>query len=179
MAKTKKDKAGRAKAKKAKSLKPAELFALAKQHEQAKTDAAEVAARKKAVDEQIIAELLDNRKVRSVESAEFGGFTRITVTQGERLEYDSDGIYDELSLTERRHCFDRNINFNALPEKTRKALLKSIPKEELAAVTTVVLNVERMSQAVQDGKVDAKKIAKHAETKLNAPYVTVSHGTGS
>lgn len=170
---------GKAKKKKAKALKPAELFALARAHEEAKKEAAAAASKKKDADTAIIAEILDRQKVRSVESAEFGEFTRITVTQGSHMEYDDDGIFHDLSVTERRHCFDRNINFNALPEKTRKALLKAIPKDELAAVTSVTLNVERMSQAVQDGKVDAKTIAKHATDVKHAPYVTVSHGSGS
>lgn len=164
--------------KKTKALKPAELFALAREHEQAKKDAAAAAKHKTEVDAQIIAELMDNRKVRSVESSEFGGFTRITVTQTESTSYDPE-IKNDLTVAQRRLCFDRDINFNLLPEKTRKKILQSIPKDELAAVTTERLNVERLSQAVQDGKIDGKIVAKHASISKNKPYVTVSHGTGS
>jgi hypothetical protein len=164
--------------KKTKPLSEGEIFALAEQYEQAHADAATAEATKKKSKDQLIAELHERRKVRAVESAEYGRFTRITVVTPESVEYDGPALYKDCTPAQRREAFDRNVNLNALSPDARKRVLAVLTKEELRAVTTNTLNVDRLSAAVQAQKVPAELVAKHSEIKKKAPYISISHGSG-
>lgn len=155
-----------------------EIFAAAHNYETAAQEEAAAKVEKERTKKVLLTQLHEIRKVRAVESDKYGGFTRITVVQNEGIEYDADGMYRDLTPVQRRLAFDRNINFNALPAETRKKILEVVPKDELKAVTTRSLNVERLSQAVQDNKIDGKVVAKHSEIVKSAPYIRISHGTG-
>lgn len=160
-------------------LKEAELFALADEYE--KAHAAEGTAKKdkRSITKTLVEQIQGLRKLGALESNKFGKFTKITVVQAEHVEYDGDAIWKALKPIQRREAFDSLVNLNALPAATRKAIMATIPTDELRAVTTHVLNVERMSQAVQADKIDAKVIAPHSEIVKSAPYISISHGKGS
>lgn len=159
-------------------LSEAEIFAAAKEYEEATEAESRYKQAKESAKKLILTQLHSIRKVKSVESGEYGEFTRITVVEGSHVEYDGPGLYKDCTVAQRRLAFDRNINFNALPAETRKALLAAVPKDELKAVTTNVLNVERLSQAVQAGKIPGRLVAKHSEVVKSAPYIRISHGAG-
>lgn len=161
-----------------KRINEGEIFALAAQFEQGAKD--EAAGKKRKADAQggLVAQLRDVRKVKSIESDKFGPFTRITVVESESVVYDEPGLYGALKPSERQEAFDRNVNLNALSKEARKRVLEVLTKEELAAVTTHVLNVDKLSLAVQNKKIAAKVVAKFATIKKGAAYVRISHGTG-
>lgn len=162
----------------AKPLSDAEVFALANSYEHASKAEGEAKKTKAEAAKLIIAELFTRRKVTSVESNNFGPFTRITVSQASHMEYDEDGLWKAMSPSQRREAFDTFVNLNALPSETRKRVIAQLSPTERKAVTTHRLNVERLSLAVQAKKVAAKLVAKFAEEKKNAPYITISHGSG-
>lgn len=164
---------------KAQRISEAEIFAAAHNYEESAKQEAAAKAEKERTKKVIITQLHDLRKIRALESDKYGGFTRITVVQNEGIQYDPDGLYRDLSPVQRRLAFDRDINFNALSAETRKKILEVVPKDELKAVTTRRLNVEKLSQAVQDNKIPAKIVAEHSEITKAAPYIRISHGTGN
>lgn len=163
--------------KKVKKLAEAALFALAQEREEAAKQAAAFLSEKTEVDQQLI-EQLQIRKVRSMESDQFGGFTRITLVQPEPVEYDQDGIKKALKPAQRRLVFDTNVNLNALPEEIRKAVIETIPKDALKAVSTDVLNMDKLAKAVKDEKVDAQVVSDNSWIKEIAPSIRISHGSG-
>jgi hypothetical protein len=165
------------KKKAAKKLAEAALFALAQEREEAAKQAAAFLAEKTEADQQLI-EQLQIRKVRSMESDKFGGFTRITLVQPEPLEYDSDGIWKALKAPQRRLAFDENVNLNALPDDIRKAVIETIPKDALKAVTSHHLNLDKLAIAVKDEKIDAQIVSDHSSIKEIAASIRISHGSG-
>lgn len=164
---------------KAKRLNEAEIFALADRYEDAHAAIAEATTSKKKAAEQILTELHKNRKVRALESSEYGRFTRITVVVGSSVEYDGPALYKELTPAQRREAYDRNVNLNALPADARKRVIDALTKEELRSVTTNTLNVDKLSEAVQKQKIPAEIVAKHSTVKEKAPYLSISHGSGN
>lgn len=164
--------------KKVKPLSDAEVFALAAGYENASKTEADAKKTKTETAKQIISELFTRRKVSSVESSQFGPFTRITVSQAKHMEYDEDGLWKDMTPAQRREAFDTLVNLNALPTDVRKAVIAALPAIERRKVTTHRLNLDKLSLAVQNKKVPAKLVAKHAEEVKNAPYITISHGSG-
>lgn len=163
--------------KKAKRLSDAEIYALAAEYEEAHKEEGSAKKKKGNASKQIIAEL-QHRKSSAIESNEYGGFTRVTLVAPERVEYNSDGIWSDLTPAQRREAFDTFVNLNQLPTETRKKVVAMLTKEERRAVTTHILNTDRMSQAVQNGKIDATEIEPHSTIVPIAPSIRVSHGSG-
>lgn len=162
--------------KKAKRLSDAKLFALADAYEEAHRAEGTAKKEKSTAGKAIITEMI-SRKSSAIESKEFGGFTRITLVQPSSVEYDDKGIWNALTPTQRREAFDANVNLNALSKEARKRVMEVLTKEERAAVTTHALNTERMAQAVQDGKIEAKIVADNSHIKQIAPSIRISHGS--
>jgi hypothetical protein len=156
-----------------KKLSDAELFVLAADYESGKK--IENEGKKKASKAQkLITDELIRRKTKALENEG----TKITLVQNESVVYDGDGLWDDLTPKQRRLAFDEDVNLNGLSVETRKKIREIIPKEELAAVTTRRLNVDNLSVAVQEDKIDAKTVAKRASIVKSAPYIRVSHGSG-
>lgn len=163
---------------KAKGLSTAAVFSLAEKREQEAVEEARAKAAKFDADKQIIEELHTRRKIKSLESDQFGRFTRITVVAPERVEYDEAGLWSDLKPRQRRMAYNEFVNLNALPEDARLRVLAVLSGDERKAVTTHSLSTDRLAVAVADGKIDPKVISKHAAIKQNAPHIRISHGTG-
>lgn len=160
----------------AKRLNDAKLFALADKYEESHREEGTAKKSKAESAKAIIGELL-TRGVSAIESKEFGGFTRITVVQPEKVEYDRDAIWQALTVKQRREAFDAFVNLNALPAAARKRVMEVLTKEERTAVTTHELNTERLAQAVQDNKIEAKVVADNSRVVKIAPSIRISHGS--
>jgi hypothetical protein len=160
-------------------LPEAELFALADEYEKHHAREGRAKKEKKGITKTLVEQIQSLRKLGSLESDKFGRFTRITVVQAEHVEYDEDRLWKTFTPAQRRESFDSLVNLNALPLATRKAIIEMVPRDELKAVSSRRLNVERMSQAVQAGKIDAKVIAPFSEIVKNEPYISISHGKGA
>lgn len=173
-----KKKDGKSKDKKIKRISEAEVFAIASAREEAAKQAAAADAEKKEND-RILIEQLQLRGVRSLESDQYGEFTRITLTQPEPVIYDSDGIWKDLKPAKRELCFDRNVNLNALSPEARQKVIDVLTKDELREVTTFELNLERLAKSVSDGKIDKEVVANNSSIKPIAPSIRISHGSGS
>lgn len=158
---------------KPKRLSLAEIFRTAKLYEESQK--AEIAAKKaKTSAQKAITDEMERRKVKSLSSKEEP--LHVTFVQNETARYDEDGLWNALTPAQRRLCFDRNINLNELSADARKRVLAVLTKEELAAVTTHSLDVEKLSLAVQERKIRTKLVAKFTEFVKSAPYIRVSHG---
>jgi hypothetical protein len=169
---------GRKKAEAPKKLTIGEVFKTAQNYEDAQKAEAAAAKIKKGAQNALTSDLL-RRKVRSMESDKFGPFTRVTVIQNETPQYDDEGLYNELTVPQRRLCFDRFVNLNDLDADARKRVIAALTKEELAKVTTYSLNIEKLSEAVQARKIKAKLVARFTTFVKSAPYIRISHGKDS
>lgn len=124
---------------------------------------------------QIITELLLRDPPPKTMGAVVGGNkVNITLTQGTHWEYDTQRIWEILKPKQRTLVFERNIDLNKLPAAKRKEVLALLSEDEKAMVTTFTLNVEALSQAVQDAKIKATTIAPFSEEKKHKPYITVN-----
>lgn len=169
-------KAAKKASKKAMRLNDVQVCALAREFEEHR--AAEGREKKAKEDAQsaVVQELWINRKkTKSISRTFDDEVMHVTVVAATRMIYDPEGIYSVLSPKERRLCFERNIDLNALSDSARKAILDSLPKSELERVTTWVLDEDALSEAVQSDKIPAKKIAPFAEERENKPYISVTH----
>lgn len=178
MSAKKKTKDGKAKTKKVKRIPEATLFATAAEREEAARREAAAKTDKVSADKVLI-EQMQLRDVRSLESDKFGEFTRITLVQPEPVEYNSNGLWKDLSASKRPLAFDRLVNLNALPEEARKKVIDVLTKEELKSVTTHELNIERLAKSVKEGKIDPEVVQTNSFIKPIAPHITISHGSGS
>jgi hypothetical protein len=163
-------------AKKPKRRSLAEIFAMAAQYELATKAEKDAKKTKGEAQKAVIEGVLEQRKLRKISSDKFGPHTNITIVQAEHEEYDADGLYQALTPKQRREAFDRNINLNELDAAARKKVLAVLTPDELDAVTTYSLNLDRLSIAVQDSKIPAKAVAPFAHTVKNAPYISITHG---
>lgn len=162
---------------KPKRLSTAEIFAWARQYEDA-AKAVGAAGKLKTEAQRRLTDDLLRRKTRSLESDKHGPFTRVTLVQNESVEYDESGLYGALRPAQKRLAYDRFVNLNALSADARKRVIQVLTKDELAAVTTYSLNVEKLSAAVQAKQISAKLVAKFARMVKAAPYIRISHGKG-
>lgn len=162
---------------KPKRLTIAEIFRTAKKYEDNQKIEAAAAKEKKAAQNALVEEI-GRRKVSSLESDKFGGFTRITRVQNSHMEYDADTLWEDLTPAQRRLVFSRHVDLNALSSDARKRVVAALSAEELESVTTYSLDVDKLAQAVQDRKVKAKTVAAHAREVLSAAYIRISHGSG-
>lgn len=112
--------------------------------------------------------------IRKTKSLTASNGTTVTRVQSEGVEYDSEGLYADLTPKQRREVYEDNINLNALPRAKRKAIIEALTKEERKEVTTHVLDVDNLSAAVQKGDIPAKTVAKHSKIKVGSPYIRVS-----
>lgn len=107
-----------------------------------------------------------------------GGGLKITRVQTSSMQYDSDGIWDDLTAQQRKLCYVPTYNFAALDADRQRELMALIRKElstsELALVRSFRMDVSALAQAVEAGKIDAKVVAAHAEEKKNAPFIRVT-----
>lgn len=153
-----------------------EFFRTALRYEKAQQAKAKATKDQTAAQNDLVAEL-QRQGVGSITTPRDydGPFTRVTLVQASHMEYDADGIWRSLNTRQRRLAFNRNIDLNALAPAARKKVLDVLTKDELAAVTSYSLNLDGLSQAVQDDKIPAAVIAENSEEKKNAPYVSISH----
>lgn len=165
----------KSKEKKAKALSDKEVFELAVEHEQALAKEKKFKGRKEKIKNILVAEL-QRRKTKGLTSAATG--TTVTFVQAEKLVYDGEGLWSDLKPVQRREVYEERIDLNALSPEARKAVIEALPKEERKNVTSHVLVVDKLSDAVQAGRIDAKVVAKHSEIQRNAPYISVSLGDG-
>lgn len=166
-------------AKKTKKLNEADLFALADARERAA--AAEASAKKeKFAADQALIEQIQIRNVSSLESDKFGRFTRITLVEPSSISINGDTLWNDLTTSQRREAFDLFLNLNTLQPNTRKAVVSLLKEMEPSALrgATKSLNVDRLSQAVQEERIPANKVADHSEEIKRAPWVRISHGSG-
>lgn len=160
--------------KKVKKLSDKEIIELAIEHERARGKESRFKKAKEKAKEALTAEFI-RRGTKGLTSA---SGTVVTFVQAEKLVYDGDNLYADLKPKQRRAVYEENIDLNALSAEARKRVIAALSAEERKAVTTYVLNVDKLSDEVQAGRIDAKLIAKHSEIKKNAPYVSVSLGDG-
>lgn len=155
-----------------------EIYALADEYEVAQEREASAKRDKSDAQRTLVENVWRRMKQKTIESAAFGQFTRITVVANTRVNYDEGGLWKALKPSQRRKAFDANINLNALSGEARKRVLGVLSKDELADVTTYTLNTDRLSAAVQEGKIQAKTVADHSSIVESEPYVRISHGSG-
>ncbi len=163
---------------KTKRISEAELFGIAEAREDFAKRSAAALVEKKDCDQQLIEQLL-LRGVRSMESDKFGDFTRITVSQPESVQYDSDGLWDGLKAPQRRQAFHETLDINALSDETRKAVIAAIPKDELKSLLRHSLNMDGLAKAVQENKIDKEIVAINSSIVQGTPSIRISHGSGS
>lgn len=129
-----------------------------------------------SADQKIVAEAMIENGDKKIENADYG--LSVTVSQRETPEYDADGIWRDLTSRQRPKCFDRSIDLMVLSPERRKelhdAMVATLTPSEKRACTVDSLNVERLSQAVQDGTIDPEVVAPHVTWKKSAPYITVT-----
>lgn len=128
----------------------------------------------RSIQSKIVAEL-QRRKVKSLTAS--GSLTKVTLVAPETVVYDDDAIWAELTPAKRRLVFDRQINLSALPKDVQVELLKSLTASQRKKVVSHRLNVDRLAEAVQDGKVPVELVSEHSEIKASSPYISVSHGS--
>lgn len=169
--------------KKAKRQPEVDIFVAARNYELASKAVAVANKTKKEAQDLMVEQIQGVRKLGSMESAEYGPFTRITVVQNESMDYDEDGLYGDLTAAQRREAYDYSIDLSRLTADERKALnaamIELLTPAQRKACKVRALNIDRLSQAVQDDKIDPKVIAKHSKLVKSAAYVRISHGSGS
>ena len=122
----------------------------------------------------------EGRKLgRKLESDEVG--LKVTVTQSETDVWDGDGVWSVLDRRTRPLAFDRRYDFSVLSSERQAELhqmmIDALSPAEKRVCVKHTLNVDRMSQAVQDDRIDPAIIAPFMTTKKSAPYITVTpHG---
>lgn len=167
------------KAIKREKLSDADIYALMPAFEEGKTEEAAGKKKWRDIQKRVTDEFLSRKPVpKSISATIKDAVVTVTMTRASHMEYDAAGIWKALSALQRRLAFERNMDLNKLSPAARKKVLAVLSKEEIAEVTSYVLNADQLSQAVQDGKIPAKVIAPFTEEKFNAPYISVSHGTG-
>lgn len=74
------------------------------------------------------------------------------------------------------------FNFAALPPERRREFMTMIQSmltpAEKRLCTEDVLNVDRLSEAVQANKIKAETVAEHATEKFSAPFIRVTVAGG-
>jgi hypothetical protein len=153
-----------------KRISDSQIFKLVEIYVQGKAKENTGKAEAKKAQNAITAELA----VRKTKSLTAANGTTVTYVQPEGVEYDSEGLYADLSPKQRREAYEDNINLNALSKASRKRVLDLLTKEERREVTTHVLVVDNLSALVQKGDIPAKLVAKHSSIKKSAPYIRVS-----
>lgn len=168
---------------KIKRIPEAEIYVAAQKLEEGKKEAATAEKAWRGEQDTLVEQILTLRKTKSLTLTEFGPLTRITIVQNERMEYDEEAIFKELTPAQRREAFDFSLDISQLSVKDRKALndamIKLLTPAQRKAARKHRLNVDKLSAAVQSGAIDQKVIAEHAEVKKGSAYVTISHGSGS
>lgn len=130
-------------------------------------------AKWREIQQRIVAEL----KRRRIKSLSDDTLTKVTLVQPERVVYDSDGLWADLSPARRRSVFDRQVNLSALPREVQADLMKHLTRTQRKQVVSHKLNEDKLAQAVQDGKVAVELVSEHSEIKESAPYISVSRGS--
>lgn len=146
-----------------------ELVQLARQAEKAKQKVEKAKQEEAALKKQV----LDEMQLRGTKAIEHDG-TRLTFVQAERVHYDEQSLYGLLTPAQRRMVFNENVDLNALPAKTRKAVMEVVPKSQRLAVTTRSLDVSALSQATQSGSIDVEVANSVSEVVPSAPYYRLS-----
>lgn len=161
-----------------KKLSDAKFFELAEEYVEAHVTEKKMGQTKTDIRNRLVQQFLLYRDSKTLTSRSTG--TRVTFSQAEHVEYDPEGIWGALKPKQRREVFDENVNLNALPAETRKAVIEflkeTVEKDELEEVTTRTLNIDKLASAVQAGSIRAKLVAKFAKTVKSAPYVNITPG---
>ena len=166
--------------KKSKRLSDAKLFVLAREvydlRLKQKADATKIKESQDAVTAEMMA-----RKSKTMTSLDTG--LKVTMTEKETTVYDEDGLYADLTARQRPLAFDRSLDLSALTPERRTELMKlvrqALTPAEVKVCTVNKLNVDRLSQAVQDDRIAIEVGAAHTEIKKGAPYITVTEGGAS
>jgi hypothetical protein len=148
----------------------AEIVAKDKRRQKLKERAADLSGKVERLAEEIIQGL----EAHGVKSVVHQGWA-VNVAQAEKVVYD-DALIGALTAKERRLACDEIVDLNALDPAVRKRVVEALTPQERKRVTTLRLNVERLSQAVQEGKIDLKLVSRYSSIKKNKPYITPGSG---
>ncbi len=141
---------------------------LIQKHRERKKIEAQIDTLQKKVDA-IKGEIIEEFEARGTKAIEHDG-ERLTYVQTTRVNYDEEGLRQDLSKAQQRAVFVEAIDLNGLPDNTRKKLIAAVPRSQRAAVTTISLDRDALSQAVQAGEIDPEVVDAHSEVVFNKPY---------
>ena len=158
----------------AKRLKDAEIFTLAAEYERQ----AEIEGRAKKTKQGVQKSLCEELEARKTSSLTADDGTKVTRVQTENVIVHGDTLYGDLSPAQRRMAYDRHLPFAELPADAQKAVAALLKEMGHTKAIKVALNTTKLSEAVQNGKIDADVVAEHTDITKNAPYIRISHGTG-
>lgn len=108
-----------------------------------------------------------------VKAVEHGGWS-ITMAQGSTVEYDDKAIISELSVAQKRLCCREELDLNALTPDERKAVIAALAPGTRKRITRVILDRDKLSQAVQGNKVPLALVSRHSQVKQRAAYIAHS-----
>lgn len=165
-----------AKKKTTEALSDRQLFELAAEFENAKTLAKKYESDPvvgwRNIQSRIVA-AMSRRKVKSLVDS---SLTKITLVAPTTVVYDEEGMWADLPASKRKAIFDRQINLALLPADVQAALLEHLTPAQRKRVVSHRLNVDRLADAVQEGKVEPEWVAEHSEIKESSAYIKVSRG---
>lgn len=146
-----------------------ELVAKDKRRHSLKQKANDLNTKVELLKDDIIAGL----KEHGLKSAEASGWS-ITVTEAENMVVDHPGVIAALTPAQRRLCCEERLDLNALPSDVRKKIIETLGKAERKKITTLVLDENALSRAVQQGKIPPTLASKFTTFKKKAPYISFS-----
>ena len=151
----------------------AEIAALAKEQKKWDQKAKEAAKKRDDLKPKLVAAM------RSFGSKvmEAGG-VRVVLSEPTTTKYDEDGILSALNKRQQKLAFDEIVNINLLPPAERREIQERMrelltPAQRRRA-TELRFNLDRMSQAVQEGKIPVEVLDEHTQVISNTPYTTVT-----
>jgi hypothetical protein len=124
--------------------------------------------------EKLSSEIISGMKTLKVKSVESDGW-QVSYAQAEPVVYDP-ALVMALSPAQRRLACDEIVDLNALPDEARKRVLKALTPAVRKQVTMLRLNVDKLSQAVQQEAIPLELVSRYSSVQPKKAYITPSSG---
>lgn len=131
----------------------------------------EVRAKKRKGEAQ--AELLDELAARGLKTLSIGD-TQITRVQTIQRGWNADGVLRVIPVRQRVGLVRLDFDLNALPDETRRRVLATLTKRELAAISTPVLLADQLEAEIAAGRISEKVVGPYRTEAASAPYIKVT-----
>lgn len=152
-----------------------QVFTMAREYLDEDAREKQAKTRKTSISEAIAAEF-EERGIKAQTSEEHG--LKVTRVQNETVVIDGEGLYDDLTAAQRRDVYDYSIVLTNLSEERQRevqaVLRDALTRAELQKVRVPRLNENRLSEAVQAGKITAAKVAAHSTIRKAKAFIRVS-----